>query len=178
MKEFTRFVLVMSSVIAFSAAFAAGRAWPEVAPARFRLDYAPAVNLEKLDVALIGTATRSIDMAAYILTDVAVIDALAAAAGRGVKIRLYRDPSGREPSGAVAEAQARLAAAPGVEIRIKARGPLMHLKSYAIDGRVLRGGAANFSASGLKHQDNDRYETDDPVAVAAFERAFGAAWSR
>jgi hypothetical protein len=29
----------------------------------------------------------------------------------------------------------------------------MHLKSYQIDGRVLRTGAANFSASGLKHQE-------------------------
>jgi hypothetical protein len=29
----------------------------------------------------------------------------------------------------------------------------MHLKSYQIDGRLLRTGAANFSASGLKRQD-------------------------
>ena len=31
----------------------------------------------------------------------------------------------------------------------------MHLKNYQIDGRLLRTGAANFSASGLKRQDND-----------------------
>jgi hypothetical protein len=31
----------------------------------------------------------------------------------------------------------------------------MHLKGYEIDGRLLRTGAANFSASGLKRQDND-----------------------
>ncbi|WGJ13761.1 hypothetical protein QEV83_13860 [Methylocapsa sp. D3K7] len=31
----------------------------------------------------------------------------------------------------------------------------MHLKRYHIDGRLLRSGAANFSASGLKRQDND-----------------------
>jgi hypothetical protein len=31
----------------------------------------------------------------------------------------------------------------------------MHLESYQIDGRLLRTGAANFSASGLKRQDND-----------------------
>ena len=49
-----------------------------------------------------------------------------------------------------------LAETPGVEIRIKhkARDP-MHLKSYQIDGKLLRTGAANFSASGLKRQDND-----------------------
>jgi hypothetical protein len=31
----------------------------------------------------------------------------------------------------------------------------MHFKRYQIDGRLLRVGAANFSASRLKRQDND-----------------------
>jgi hypothetical protein len=31
----------------------------------------------------------------------------------------------------------------------------MHLESYEIDGRILRAGAANFSASGLKREDDD-----------------------
>ena len=31
----------------------------------------------------------------------------------------------------------------------------MHLKSHQIDGLLLRTGATNFSASGLKRQDND-----------------------
>jgi hypothetical protein len=31
----------------------------------------------------------------------------------------------------------------------------MHLKSYEIYGRILRAGAANFSASGLKREDDD-----------------------
>ena len=40
---------------------------------------------------------------------------------------------------------------PGVEIRIKHKTSApMHLKSYQIDGQLLRTGAANFSASGLK----------------------------
>jgi hypothetical protein len=49
-----------------------------------------------------------------------------------------------------------LAETPGIEIRIKHKASApMHLKSYQIDGRLLRTGAANFSASGLKRQDND-----------------------
>jgi hypothetical protein len=31
----------------------------------------------------------------------------------------------------------------------------MHLKSYQVDEPLLRTGAADFSVSGLKHQDND-----------------------
>jgi phosphatidylserine/phosphatidylglycerophosphate/cardiolipin synthase-like enzyme len=60
------------------------------------------------------------------------------------------------PSASPAKVFNDLAETPGVEIRIKhkASDP-MHLKSYQIDGRLLRTGAANFSASGLKRQDND-----------------------
>jgi phosphatidylserine/phosphatidylglycerophosphate/cardiolipin synthase-like enzyme len=48
----------------------------------------------------------------------------------------------------------------------------MHLKSYQIDGRLLRTGAANFSASGLKRQDNDLIVIESAEAAASFKRKF------
>ena len=146
------------------------------AHAGWSIAYAPETNLERLDVALLDTARTSIDMAAYVLTDVAVIDALTQAAGRGVRVRVYRDGGQDTVGRAVADHLAALVAAPGVQVRTKPGRVYMHLKSYVVDGRVLRGGAANFSASGLKMQDNDRIETDDAGAVAAFERKFEAMW--
>jgi phosphatidylserine/phosphatidylglycerophosphate/cardiolipin synthase-like enzyme len=53
----------------------------------------------------------------------------------------------------------------------------VHLKSYQIDGRVLRSGAANFSASGLKRQDNDLIILESPMAAAAFARRFDAIYA-
>jgi phosphatidylserine/phosphatidylglycerophosphate/cardiolipin synthase-like enzyme len=50
----------------------------------------------------------------------------------------------------------------------------MHLKSYEIDGRLLRTGAANFSASGLKRQDNDLIVIESATAAAAFKHNFDA----
>jgi phosphatidylserine/phosphatidylglycerophosphate/cardiolipin synthase-like enzyme len=50
----------------------------------------------------------------------------------------------------------------------------MHLKSYQIDGRLLRTGAANFSASGLKRQDNDLIVIESAEAVASFKGNFDA----
>jgi phosphatidylserine/phosphatidylglycerophosphate/cardiolipin synthase-like enzyme len=50
----------------------------------------------------------------------------------------------------------------------------MHLKSYQIDGRLLRTGAANFSASGLKHQDNDLIVLESAEAAARFKRNIDA----
>jgi len=68
-----------------------------------------------------------------------------------------------------------LLANPDIEIRFKRSGsPLMHLKSYQIDGRWLRTGAANFSASGLKRQDNDLLVIDSQAAAELFKRRFEA----
>jgi phosphatidylserine/phosphatidylglycerophosphate/cardiolipin synthase-like enzyme len=50
----------------------------------------------------------------------------------------------------------------------------MHLKSYETDGRLLRTGAANFSASGLKRQDNDLIVIESTEAAAAFRRNIDA----
>jgi phosphatidylserine/phosphatidylglycerophosphate/cardiolipin synthase-like enzyme len=49
------------------------------------IHYAPIENLEHIDVALIDAAKREIDLAAYVLTDWPVIQALTRAADRGVK---------------------------------------------------------------------------------------------
>jgi phosphatidylserine/phosphatidylglycerophosphate/cardiolipin synthase-like enzyme len=50
----------------------------------------------------------------------------------------------------------------------------MHLKSYQIDGHVLRTGAANFSASGLKREDDDLIVIESTEAAMAFKRNFEA----
>ena len=64
-----------------------------------------------------------------------------------------------------------------MEIRVKHSRDLMHLKSYVVDGRILRTGAANFSASGEKRQDNDLVVIRDPVLAARFEANFERLWS-
>jgi phosphatidylserine/phosphatidylglycerophosphate/cardiolipin synthase-like enzyme len=142
---------------------------------RIELHYAPVENLEKIDVDLIDSAGETIDMDAYVLTDWAVIDALADAAGRGVVVRLFRETS-TSAYGDVAEL-AKLAGVPNVAQKLKPAGALMHLKSYCVDGRVLRTGSANFSGSGEKNQDNDLLILRDPVFAAAFEANFERQWS-
>jgi phosphatidylserine/phosphatidylglycerophosphate/cardiolipin synthase-like enzyme len=68
-------------------------------------------------------------------------------------------------------------AVPGT--RFKRQGsPLMHLKSYQIDGRWLRTSAANFSASGLKRQDNDLLVIDSQAAAEVFKRRFEAIFAQ
>jgi phosphatidylserine/phosphatidylglycerophosphate/cardiolipin synthase-like enzyme len=139
--------------------------------------YSPKEDLERIDLELIKSASETIDMAGYVLTDVAVINALCDAAERGVWIRLYLDPghSGNSPMAAFD----RIMDSGNIEVKWKRdHSPLMHLKSYAIDGRVLRTGAGNFSLSGLKRQDNDLVIIRDEKAVDRFSTAFEDMWSR
>ena len=142
------------------------------------IHYAPVENLEQADVTLIDRAEHDIDIAAYVLTDWPVMSALIRAAARGVKVRIYMDGSRigeREPTPLFRE----MLANPGIDVRFKRAGkPLMHLKSYQIDGRWLRTGAANFSASGLKRQDNDLLIIDSKAAAEAFKRRFEAIFAQ
>ena len=143
------------------------------------IHYAPRENLESVDAQEIGRAQLSIDIAAYVLSDPRIIEALTDAAERGVLIRLYLDKSQfaeHGPTrGGLVEA---LLAHPNVVARVKGEGVLMHLKAYAVDGAVLRTGSGNFSRSGLAAQDNDAIFITDPAVVDAFESNFERIWAR
>ncbi len=110
------------------------------------IHYAQVENLEHVDVELLRSARAKIDMAAYSLTDWSIIDTLIDAHRRGVAVRIVLDPSQQHALDRMREIAGN--------IRMKAPGPYMHLKSYAVDGQALRTGSANLSASGLKQQDN------------------------
>jgi phosphatidylserine/phosphatidylglycerophosphate/cardiolipin synthase-like enzyme len=143
------------------------------------IHYAPRENLETVDVREIRRAELSIDMAAYVLSDQQIIDALTSAAEREVVIRLYLDKSqfsqhGPRQGGPI-EA---LLAHPNVVARVKSEGVLMHLKAYAVDGQVLRTGSGNFSHPGLANQDNDLILVTDQSVVDAFEANFERIWAR
>ena len=143
------------------------------------IHYAPQENLESVDTREIASARLSIDMAAYVLSDQPVIEALTAAAERDVAVRLYFDRSQFSQHGlrygAPIEA---LLAHPNVSAKVKGEGVLMHLKAYAIDGKILRTGSGNFSQPGLARQDNDLILISDPTTVDAFEHNFERIWAR
>jgi phosphatidylserine/phosphatidylglycerophosphate/cardiolipin synthase-like enzyme len=141
--------------------------------------YAPQENLESVDVDLIDDSDESIDMAAYVLSDQAVISALIEAAERGVVIRLYLDKSQyaeHDPlRGGLIE---QLLGYPNVFARVKGRGVLMHLKAYVVDHRKMRTGSGNFSRPGLAEQDNDLIVVEDSRAIRQFESNFDAIFAR
>jgi phosphatidylserine/phosphatidylglycerophosphate/cardiolipin synthase-like enzyme len=81
--------------------------------------YPPAENLEHVDLSLIDTARQEIDLAAYVLTDWTIIQALTRASNRGVTARIYlygTQLAERELTKVFQE----LGETPGIEIRIAA----------------------------------------------------------
>jgi phosphatidylserine/phosphatidylglycerophosphate/cardiolipin synthase-like enzyme len=144
-----------------------------------RVFYTPRADLQAIDKQVIDGARRSIDMAAYVLTDRGVIGALTAAARRGVAIRLYLDPDqSARRRGGPDDPLVELIETPGVETRFKARSHDMHMKTYQVDGRRLRSGSANFSFSGLRNQDNDAIVFESAQAAGDFIAAFNLMWTR
>lgn len=140
--------------------------------------FAPETNLERSELDVLETARVSVDVAMYSFTDRELAEELGRLARRGVHVRVYRDRSeyAHEEQRGLSVVSMLLSA--GVEVRIKGANDLMHLKSYAVDGTVLRTGSANWSPTGLKRQDNDIRYDNDPTLARLFLVRFGEMWER
>ena len=152
--------------------------------------YSPRENLEKIDIRALSMARHSIDIAMYAFTDREIARTLARMAGKGVKIRLYRDRM------QIRDKNDRslwlLRQSPRIRIRIKRNSSrnIMHLKAYLVDGRILRTGSANWSPPGegawcsrgerlhRDQQDNNLFITNDLREVRKFESTFRRIWTR
>ena len=141
--------------------------------------YSPETNLERSEMAQLETATRSVDVAMYSFTDRELAEELVNLARKGVRVRVYRD---REQFQQEAQREnvttTSILSAAGIEVRVKGTRDLMHLKSYAIDGRLLRTGSANWSPTGLKRQDNDVLYESSPEVVGRFEAKYEELWAK
>jgi phosphatidylserine/phosphatidylglycerophosphate/cardiolipin synthase-like enzyme len=136
------------------------------------IHYGPGEDLERIDVALIGEAAKQIDMAAFLLTDRAVIEALRQASARGVKVRIWRDASEAARLSEF-DVDAPLGGrVQGIELRSNAPGAeLMHLKGYCLDHRLLRTGSANCAT----RQDNNLVALRGASVCAGFDAKFNRA---
>lgn len=148
--------------------------------------FAPDENLEALDYDRLGEAQRRVDIAMYAFTDKYLADQLLSLSRRGVTVRIYRDMEQYKNEQRNADEHhddsvtQLLRGEKNIYIRVKSSGrrDLMHLKAYAIDGKLLRDGSANWSAAGEKAQDNNAHFTNDPAEIKSFEQQFEDMWAR
>ena len=92
--------------------------------------YSPDANIERLDVEALNStvANAHLDIAMYAFTDHILANAVADAAERGVKVRIYRDEQQYEQeSGRDQYVARKLAAEQNVSIRVKHSGNVVLL---------------------------------------------------
>lgn len=101
---------------------------------------------EQLVLTAIGSAKKSIHLAAYSFTSKSIAAALVDASRRGVAVRALLDESNRtgKYSGATFLINA------GIPVRISTRYAIMHHKFMVIDGSTVQTGSFNYTNAAAK----------------------------
>ncbi|MBY0369520.1 hypothetical protein K2X33_02465 [bacterium] len=127
----------------------------------------------------------SIDIEQFYISDAAgepmeeVLDAIKAAAGRGVPVRLIVDKTflKNQPEGATA-----LTNIENIEVRIidytKLGGGVQHSKYFIVGGTDAYLGSANFDWRALKHIHETGIRTQDKHVVSSLQAIFEKDWDR
>ena len=123
---------------------------------------------------LILSARRSVDMTMYELEDATAERDLAAAAARGVDVRVFLD---RAYSGAWANRQAaRLLAREAVHVKWAPSSVIVHQKTIVVDDSTALIMTANLTSRYYSNTADFLVEDRRPADVAAIVRAFDGDW--
>lgn len=146
--------MALRSLAALDAHRSAG-APPVGYPATLRTLYAPTDDVHGALAALVASATRSVSLGMYALTDKALADAVRAKlADPRVRVQITLDASQAATAAERALLTAEAYPASSLAIGESEHGSLMHLKMAVIDGWDTVTGSTNWSASGQWSQDN------------------------
>ena len=172
-RDFAVLVEDPSVVAALAALFASD--WERVPPPDFALPLVISpVNARRELQDLIGSARQSLEVYALSLEDDAIADALAAAARRGVRVRMITNP----PSGDDGYADERsLVRASGGYIGFLA-SPDVHAKVVIVDGQRAFVGSQNFTATSLDQNREVGIIVANPDVLRRLLRTFEADWSQ
>ncbi len=125
----------------------------------------PGDGIRAAALAAIRAAEHSIDVEMFVLSDRLVIEALAAAARRGVRVRVLLDPTQPQNAAAMAELQPAGAL---VRLYLQAGDELLHAKLGIFDRQTVLFGSCNWSRSGFTRN----HELDLLVRQATLARVF------
>lgn len=156
----------------------------ETAPVETTLDHADLPEAADVWCAMIAGARRSIDLAEFYAASTPhgrlepVIDALLAAAARGVRVRLLVDDGFATHEGATLAA---LAATGKLEIRRfdmrRRAGGILHAKYFVVDGREAYLGSQNFDWRSLTHIQELGVRVRLPAIAGVLEDLFDTDWA-
>ena len=117
-------------------------------------------------IALIQGATATIDACLYDFNHAGLVDALTAAADRGVEVRFVGDADEADQAGYAAMDSA------GIPTALRVGGAIMHNKFVVIDGRFVATGSMNYSDACVLRNNNNVVLIDDAVLASAYAAEF------
>ncbi|HEX3833052.1 MAG TPA: phospholipase D-like domain-containing protein [Solirubrobacteraceae bacterium] len=123
----------------------------------------------------IALARRTIDMEIYEFADPVAERDLAAAAARGVHVRILLDKDFN--GGGVNREAAQYLAARGVDVRWAPPGYIFHIKTTTFDGAVSDISTANLDAKYYRTTRDAEVIDSNPVQVHAIESTFSNDWT-
>ena len=134
----------------------------------------PATDIRPLALQLVDTATSTLDLELYVLTDTGVVHAVERAHRRGVRVRVLLDPGQRPSDGPAAALQAA-----GVPLRLyRSSGEKLHAKLGVADGRRVLFGSANWTSGGFeRNHELDVLILDAPAVAAEMTAMVDADWT-
>jgi phosphatidylserine/phosphatidylglycerophosphate/cardiolipin synthase-like enzyme len=134
----------------------------------------PGDGIRAAALAAIGDAHQSIDIEMFVLSDRLVLEALVAAARRGVHLRVLLDPT--QPQNAAVFAQLQPAGAM-VRFYRQAGDELLHAKLGIFDGRVVLFGSCNWSRSGFTRNHELDLLLSEPTLTRTFLSRLEQDWA-
>lgn len=155
----------------------------ETWPTETGLDHPDLRDTHEVWLEMIARAERTIDLAQFYASDEpgsrlgAVVEALEAAARRGVAVRFLASEAFRPT---YPETLERLDAVDGIEVRaydIRASlGGVLHAKYWIVDGREVFLGSQNFDYRALEHIVELGVRVEHPALARAFAGIFEGDW--
>lgn len=161
------FFLIIASLLIFSAV-------PALAEPGAENAFSPYQGATELVIRTIGTAKKSIHVAAYTFTSQPIAAALAEAHRHGIEVEIVLDKSQR---------RARYSALPyflksGIPTRINYNYAIMHDKFMVIDGTTLELGSFNYTkAAEEKNAENVLVLHRDTDVIRQYENQWQKLWA-
>lgn len=135
--------------------------------------FCPSSQCESLTISALDSAQERIDVAMYSFTNDALGEALIRAKERGVSVRVVLEK--QQNSSSFSE-HSKLAAA-GIPVRVDSNPQLMHHKFAVIDNGFVITGSMNWSANGIKENNENVLVIHSVELNAQFEKEFEKVWS-
>ena len=127
--------------------------------------FSPDAGAEELVLKAIGSAKKTIRLAAYSFTSKPVLQALLEARRRGVDVKCTLDKSNRNNK--PGEAAANILANAGIPVRIDSMHAIHHNKYIIIDDRSVETGSFNYSKAAAQSNAENAVLISDDLKLAS-----------